>query len=87
MYEYEFKNSIKRTVSDSLGMIKSHSILYDVYFIDFVGEEREIYLPTFLKDLLIPSKQGLSLVVTIEPVAPSFMEQKKVEISTTKTTE
>ena len=87
MYEYAFENYIMRTVSDSLEINKSHSSLYDNYFIDFIGEEREFYLPTFLKDLSIPRKCEVSLVVKLKPVSTSFMEKTKVQMSTTTTTE
>ena len=87
MYEYAFSNAITRNVSDCIVINMSHSSLYDIYFIHSVGEERELYLPTFLEYLLIPRKQGVSLVVKLKQVDTSSMEKTKVEMSTKMRTE
>ena len=63
MYEYAFENAVTRDVTSCLGIEKSHSSLYDIYFIDFDGGKRGLSVPLFLKDLLIPWKGVMTLVV------------------------
>ena len=75
MYEYAFKNSVTRAVTNALGIKKTDSSNYDMYFFDFDGEKRRFNLPTFLKDLLIPGKQVMSIVVELKQVAPSLMKK------------
>ena len=63
MYEYSFKNKVTRDVTNDLGIEKTNPSHYDMYFFDFDGEKRGFHLPIFLEDLLIPGKQGMSIVV------------------------
>ena len=75
MYEYAFDNAVTSAVTNALGIKKTNSSHYDMYFFDFDGEKRDFYLPTFLKDLLAPGKQVMSIVVELKQVAPSLMKK------------
>ena len=75
MYEYAFKNVVTSTIANALGIEKTISSNYDMYFFDFDGEKRGFNLPTFLKEFLTPGKQAMLIVVELKRVAPFLMKK------------
>ena len=75
MYEYAFENTATSAVTNALGIEKTNSSHYDIYFFDFDGEKRGFNLPTFFEDLLIPGKRVISIIVDLKQIAPSLMKK------------